>query len=320
MRPGLLDEPHKRRIRALRRRPASRRDRDDADPGWQRPERQPTAPPKPGRTQASSPEHRGRLPRTHRYSPTPAVRQTGDAARAQLRLTLDHAGVSDTFGRRVRREPPTSVRPADLVGARVLPPAIERPRRPARADRRARGRERSNRARVRQPPISRPPRSTAPRTPRRRPRRRRRWPQTCTRRTRTVRALTAAICPAIRRSQLVAAPIVPLTAAFFGGRLVSYSIYVTAASSAKYSLGSIIKNSFTSSAGIALQVAMIAGLIALIRVDWAKLLTRNDTHPGPDGKNNGPMTRANPSTTSSQPTQTPKTMTPTPAGHERTRT
>ena len=48
---------------------------------------------------------------------------------------------------------------------------------------------------------------------------------------------------------LVAAPIVPLTAAFFAGRLVSYSIYVTAASAAKHSLGSIIKNSFTSPAG-----------------------------------------------------------------------
>jgi hypothetical protein len=104
---------------------------------------------------------------------------------------------------------------------------------------------------------------------------------------------------------LVAAPIVPLTAAFFAGRLVSYSIYVTAASAAKHSLGSIIKNSFTSPAGIALQVAMLAGLVALIRVDWAKLLNRKHTHPGPEGENNGPVTRANRSTTSSKPTQTP---------------
>lgn len=112
----------------------------------------------------------------------------------------------------------------------------------------------------------------------------------------------------------------PLTAAFFAGRLVSHSIYVTAASAAKHSLGSIIKNSFTSPAGIALQVAMLAGLVALIRVDWAKLLTRKHTHPGPDGENNGRVTRANRSTTSSQPTRTHTTMTPTPAGHERTRT
>lgn len=68
---------------------------------------------------------------------------------------------------------------------------------------------------------------------------------------------------------LVAAPIVPLTAAFFAGRLVSYSIYVTAASATKHSLGSIIQKSFTSPAGIALQVAMLAGLVGLLRIRWA---------------------------------------------------
>jgi hypothetical protein len=76
---------------------------------------------------------------------------------------------------------------------------------------------------------------------------------------------------------LVAAPIVPLTAAFFGGRLVSYSIYVTAASAAKHSLGSIIQDSFTSPTGIALQLATLAGLIPLLRVDWARVLTRRQT-------------------------------------------
>lgn len=44
---------------------------------------------------------------------------------------------------------------------------------------------------------------------------------------------------------LVDAPLVPLIAAFFAGRLVSYTIYVTAASS----------------------------LVALLRVDWAQILT-----------------------------------------------
>ena len=84
---------------------------------------------------------------------------------------------------------------------------------------------------------------------------------------------------------LVAAPIVPLTAAFFAGRLVSYSIYVTAASAAKHSLGSIIKNSFTSPAGIALQLAMLAGLIALLRVDWARILTSRQS--GPNARSDG---------------------------------
>jgi membrane protein YqaA with SNARE-associated domain len=73
---------------------------------------------------------------------------------------------------------------------------------------------------------------------------------------------------------LVAAPIVPLTAAFFAGRLVSYSLYVTAASAVKHSLGSIVANSFTSPVGIALQIAMLAGLVALIRIDWAGFLSR----------------------------------------------
>lgn len=73
---------------------------------------------------------------------------------------------------------------------------------------------------------------------------------------------------------LVAAPIVPLTAAFFAGRLVSYSLYVTLASVAKHSLGSVITKSFTSPLGIALQVVMLASLVALVRIDWAKLLSR----------------------------------------------
>lgn len=72
---------------------------------------------------------------------------------------------------------------------------------------------------------------------------------------------------------LVAVPIVPLTAAFFAGRLVSYSLYVTAASALKHSLGSIITGAFTSPLGIALQIVMLAGLVALMRIDWAKRLS-----------------------------------------------
>jgi len=73
---------------------------------------------------------------------------------------------------------------------------------------------------------------------------------------------------------LVAAPLLPLTGAFFAGRLVSYSIYVAAASAARHSLGSIVHNAFTSPLGIALQVLMLAGLVALLRVNWATILTR----------------------------------------------
>ena len=89
---------------------------------------------------------------------------------------------------------------------------------------------------------------------------------------------------------LVETPIVPLTAAFFAGRLVSYSIYVTAASATKHSLGSIIQDSFTSPAGIALQLAMLGGLVALLRVDWARILTRRQTAQGPKGPPEHPGT------------------------------
>lgn len=92
---------------------------------------------------------------------------------------------------------------------------------------------------------------------------------------------------------LVAAPIVPLTIAFFAGRIVSYTIYVAAASAATHSLGSIVANSFTSPVGIALQVALLAALVALVRVDWAALLThkgRGDAHDR--DKDNATVTRA----------------------------
>lgn len=47
---------------------------------------------------------------------------------------------------------------------------------------------------------------------------------------------------------LIAAPLLPLTLAFFAGRLVSYSLYVAAASAAKHSLGSSARASRLSGA------------------------------------------------------------------------
>jgi hypothetical protein len=52
-------------------------------------------------------------------------------------------------------------------------------------------------------------------------------------------------------------------AAFFAGRLVSYTLYVTAASAAKDSLGDVLGDAVGSPLGI-----------ALLRTDWAKLLAR----------------------------------------------
>jgi uncharacterized membrane protein YdjX (TVP38/TMEM64 family) len=73
---------------------------------------------------------------------------------------------------------------------------------------------------------------------------------------------------------LLTVPLVPLTAAFFVGRLVSYSIYVAAASAAKDSLGSVLGDAFGSPLGIALQLVMLAGLVLLLRFDWAGWLRR----------------------------------------------
>jgi membrane protein YqaA with SNARE-associated domain len=75
---------------------------------------------------------------------------------------------------------------------------------------------------------------------------------------------------------LLSVPLVPLTAAFFAGRLVSYSLYVGAASAAKESLGSVLIDAFTSPLGVALQILMLVGLVVLVRVDWARLLARRN--------------------------------------------
>ena len=61
----------------------------------------------------------------------------------------------------------------------------------------------------------------------------------------------------------------PLLFAFAGGRLISYSIYVSGATVLKEtSLGQIIRDELTSPYAIALQVLLILGLIALGNVKW----------------------------------------------------
>ena len=71
---------------------------------------------------------------------------------------------------------------------------------------------------------------------------------------------------------LLTVPLLPLTLAFFAGRLVSYSLYVGGASLARDSIGDVFARSLTSPLGIALQVGMLAGLVLLLRIDWAKRL------------------------------------------------
>jgi hypothetical protein len=62
---------------------------------------------------------------------------------------------------------------------------------------------------------------------------------------------------------LMTVRLVPLTLAFFAGRLVSYSIYVGAATVAADSLGEIVTKALTSPLGLGLQVAMLVGLAVL---------------------------------------------------------
>jgi hypothetical protein len=59
---------------------------------------------------------------------------------------------------------------------------------------------------------------------------------------------------------LMTVPLLPLTAAFFAGRLVSYSIYVAAAGLAADNLGDVVLDALTSPLGMALQLAMLAAL------------------------------------------------------------
>jgi hypothetical protein len=73
---------------------------------------------------------------------------------------------------------------------------------------------------------------------------------------------------------LLAVPLLPLTCAFFAGRLVSYSIYAGGAALVQTSLEGAFTGVFTSPLGIALQVLMLAALVALVRVDWVTSLSR----------------------------------------------
>lgn len=90
---------------------------------------------------------------------------------------------------------------------------------------------------------------------------------------------------------LLAVPLLPLTAAFFAGRLVSYSLYAGGAVLAEASLRGTLTDAFRSPLGISLQVAMLLALVALIRVDWMRLLPgRTDRED--EGREQTPSTDA----------------------------
>ena len=67
--------------------------------------------------------------------------------------------------------------------------------------------------------------------------------------------------------------LLPFTAAFFAGRIVSYAFYTfSAADIGDSSLGEAFAKQFTRPLGLALQVALIALVIAMAKIDWGKLL------------------------------------------------
>jgi membrane protein DedA with SNARE-associated domain len=71
-------------------------------------------------------------------------------------------------------------------------------------------------------------------------------------------------------------PLGLLTWAFFFGRLVSYSIYVSLATLADRQFGSVIDKVFGSPWSIALQVVLLVLVCLLPFVRWRRFLTRSD--------------------------------------------
>jgi len=74
-------------------------------------------------------------------------------------------------------------------------------------------------------------------------------------------------------------PLRPVATVFFFGRLATYSIYVAAATVAEHSFGSALTRGFTSPWGVALQVLMLGAVVALVQIDWVKVLRRQRPAP-----------------------------------------
>jgi uncharacterized membrane protein YdjX (TVP38/TMEM64 family) len=66
--------------------------------------------------------------------------------------------------------------------------------------------------------------------------------------------------------------LLPITAAFFCGRLVTYSIYVAGASAAATTLKSLLDDGFASPWLIGLQLLLLGLLVAFVLTPWAKIL------------------------------------------------
>jgi len=71
---------------------------------------------------------------------------------------------------------------------------------------------------------------------------------------------------------LMSVRLLPLTAAFFAGRIVSYSLYVGgAAALSNTDTGKVLLSSLTSPWALAFEFVMLGALVLLARVDWTRL-------------------------------------------------
>lgn len=72
---------------------------------------------------------------------------------------------------------------------------------------------------------------------------------------------------------LMGVRLLPFTLAFFTGRLLSYFAYAaTAAKIRETSIGDSFRHSLGEPVGIAIQVLLMAMLVALVRIDWGRWL------------------------------------------------
>jgi hypothetical protein len=72
----------------------------------------------------------------------------------------------------------------------------------------------------------------------------------------------------------------PLVAAFFAGRLVSYSLYLAAASTVARQVADVLDEGLTSPRSLVLGGFGIAGVAAVVLVDWERVIDRLRSHRG----------------------------------------
>ena len=71
---------------------------------------------------------------------------------------------------------------------------------------------------------------------------------------------------------LAKVPLIPLGSAFFIGRAVSYTFYVTAATAAEETVRRLLNYGEISPSAIVIQLAGLAALILMIKMDWIRII------------------------------------------------